>query len=349
MNSLINRFYDPVYHDGLVAVAILIGTVVAAFLIQRALFAFLERTLARENKGVVAALLHRASGPSAFAFPLLAALIAIPELRFPPEVDAVLVQVSAVASVIAVSWAIIAAIELYADLVKHKYRVDVEDNLRARQVETRIDILGRAAVTVVALVGFALAAMVFPSVRALGTTMLASAGAAGIIIGIAARPLFENLIAGVQLALAQPIRIDDVVVVQGEHGHVEQIAPTFVVVRLWDQRRMILPLTYFIAQPFENWTRTGAALLGTVTLEVGYDVSVQALRDELPTLLDGEKGWDGAVNLVQVTDLKQSTVELRVTVSARNSSDLFELRCNLREKLIAYLNASRAGATAPKT
>ena len=302
MNPLITRFYDPAYHDGIVAVAILLATVVVAFLIQRVLFAFLERTLAKKNEGIVAALLRRASGPSAFAFPLLAALISIPDLRFPPDADAVLVQITAVASVIAVAWAIIAAIGLYADLVKSGYKIDEEDNLHARQVETRIDILGRAAVTIVAIVAFALAAMVFPEVRALGTTLLASAGAAGIIIGIAARPLFENLIAGVQLALAQPIRIDDVVIVEGEYGHIEQIASTYVVVRIWDQRRMVLPLNYFIEKPFQNWTRTGSALLGTVFLYVDYSVSVQALRDHLPKLLEGEKLWDGAVQGLQVTD-----------------------------------------------
>ena len=344
MNPLITRFYDPAYHDGIVAVAILLATIVVAILIQRGLFAFLERTLAKKNEGIISALLRHSSGPAAFAFPLLAALISIPDLQFPPDVDAVLVQITAVASVIAVAWAIIAAIGLYADIVKSGYKIDEEDNLHARQVETRIDILGRAAVTIVAIVAFALAAMVFPEVRALGTTLLASAGAAGIIIGIAARPLFENLIAGVQLALAQPIRIDDVVIVEGEYGHIEQIASTYVVVRIWDQRRMVLPLTYFIEKPFQNWTRTGSALLGTVFLYVDYSVSVQALRDHLPKLLEGEKLWDGAVQGLQVTDAKEATVELRILVSARNSSDLFDLRCNVREKMIAFLNENHPTA-----
>jgi small-conductance mechanosensitive channel len=186
--------------------------------------------------------------------------------------------------------------------------------------------------------------MVFPSIRAFGTTLLASAGAAGIVIGIAARPLFENLIAGVQLALAQPIRIDDVVIVEGEYGHVEEIASTFVVVRIWDQRRMVLPLTYFIEKPFQNWTRTGSALLGTVFLYVDYTVSVDAVREALPKILETDKKWDGAVAGVQVTDAKEATVELRILVSARNSSDLFDLRCNVREALIAFLHANHPTA-----
>jgi small-conductance mechanosensitive channel len=343
MNQL-TGLYVPAYHDGIVAVVILLGTIVVALVLQRLLFAFLGRTLGQENDGVPAALLRRAKAPASFAIPLLAALIAIPDLTFPPDVDAVLVKLTAVASVIAVAWTIIASIGLYTDLVKRRYSLADEDNLHARQVETRINILARSAVVVVGLVSFALAAMAFPSVRALGTTLLASAGVAGIVIGIAARPLFENLIAGVQLALSQPIRIDDVVVVEGEYGHVEEIASTFVVVRIWDQRRMVLPLTYFIEKPFQNWTRTGAALLGTVFLYVDYSVSVEALREQLPKILENDKKWDGAVHGIQVTDAKEATVELRILLSARNSADLFDLRCNVREAMIAFLNANHEDA-----
>ena len=343
MNDL-NNLYLPAYHDGLIAVAILLATVAAALLIQRLLFASLERAFNKRKDGVVTALLRRARGPSAFALPLMAALIAIPELTFPPDVDAVLIKITAVATVVAVAWTIIASIGLYTDLMKRRYNLDDEDNLHARQTETRINILSRTAVIIVVVVAFALAAMAFPSVRALGTTLLASAGVAGIVLGIAARPLFENLIAGVQLALTQPIRIDDVVIVEGEYGHVEEIASTFVVVRIWDQRRMVLPLTYFIEKPFQNWTRTGSALLGTVFLSVDYSVPVQELREYLPTVLEGNKKWDGAVHGLQVTDVKESTVELRILVSARNSSDLFDLRCDVREAMVAFLSGSFATA-----
>ena len=343
MNELID-LYAPAYHDGIVAAVILLATIAVALVLQRALFAFLERLLRNKNNGIIAALLRRAEAPSGFALPLLAALVALPYLTFPERVDTLLVRATAVASTIAVAWAIVAAIGLYTDLVKRRYNLAEEDNLRARQVETRIDILARTAVTVVVLVSCALAAMAFPPVRALGTTLLASAGVAGIVIGIAARPLFENLIAGVQLALAQPIRIDDVVIVEGEYGHVEEIASTFVVVRIWDQRRMVLPLTYFIEKPFQNWTRTGSALLGTVFLYVDYTVSVEALREQLPKILENDKKWDGAVQALQVTDAKESTVELRILVSARNSSDLFDLRCNVREAMIAFLHANQPTA-----
>jgi small-conductance mechanosensitive channel len=343
MNAL-TALYAPAYRDGIIAVAILLGTIAVAYLIQRALFAFLERAFSKKHEGVIAALLRRAGPPSGFAFPLLAALIAIPELTFPPDVTGLLVKLTAVATVIAGAWAIVAAIGLYADLMKTRYRLDVDDNLRARQVETRIDILGRTAVIVVVIVAVALAAMAFPSVRALGATLLASAGVAGIILGIAARPLFENLIAGVQLALSQPIRIDDVVIVEGEYGHIEQIASTFVVVRIWDQRRMVVPLTYFIEKPFQNWTRTGSALLGTVFLYLDFSTPVDRLREELPKILAADPKWDGAVQGVQVTDAKEAAVEIRILVSARNSSDLFDLRCNVRERMIYFLQQSLPGA-----
>ena len=342
--SPLQALYAPAYHDGIVAALILAATVVIALVAQRLLFASMQRVLRKKDDGIVAAMLRRAQAPAGFALPLIAALIALPYLMFPERVDTALLRLTAVASTIAVAWAIIASIGLYTDLVKRRYSRADEDNLHARQVETRIDILARSAIIVVVLVAVALAAMTFPSIRALGTTLLASAGVAGIVIGIAARPLFENLIAGVQLALSQPIRIDDVVIVEGEYGHIEQIASTFVVVRIWDQRRMVLPLTYFIEKPFQNWTRTGSALLGTVFLYVDYSVSVDALREHLPKVLETDKKWDGAVHGIQVTDAKEATVELRILVSARNSSDLFDLRCNVREAMIAFLHANHPTA-----
>jgi small-conductance mechanosensitive channel len=347
MNAL-TKLYVPAYHDGLIAVGILLATILVVMLLHRLLFKWLERAFSKQADGIVGALLRRARAPAGFALPLMAALVTIPELTFPPDVGAVLVRITAVATVIAVSWTIIASIGLYTDVMKRRYSLADADNLRARQAETRINILARTTVIIVVVVGFALCAMAFPSVRALGTTLLASAGVAGIIIGIAARPLFENLIAGVQLALSQPIRIDDVVVVEGEWGHIEEIASTFVVVRIWDQRRMVLPLTYFIEKPFQNWTRTGAALLGTVFLYADFSVPVQALREYLPKVLENNKKWDGAVQGLQVTDVKETTVELRFLVSARNSSDLWDLRCDVREAMLAFLSESLPSAL-PRT
>lgn len=334
----------PAYHDGLIAAAILVAVIALALVLQRLAFGLIVRVLHARKEGLLASLVRHAQSPAGFVVPLLAALAVLPSLKFSPSTTIALERCASVGSIIAVAWTIVASIGFYADLTKRKYRIDVDDNLRARQVETRLDLLARAVVTIIVLVATALALMTFPPIRTIGTALLASAGAAGIIVGLAARPLFENLVAGVQIALAQPIRIDDVVIVEGEFGHVEEIGVTYVVVKLWDRRRMILPLTYFIEKPFQNWTRNSADLLGTVFLYLDYSMPIDALREQLPRVLAGEKLWDGAVAGVQVTDAKEHTIEIRVLVSARNSAELFDLRCNVRERLIAWLQTAYPSA-----
>ena len=343
-----SSLFAPAYHDGLIAAAILAGVVVVALVAQRLVFALVLRVLHDRKEGFVAALVAHAQAPAGFAIPLLAALAALPSLRFPHTTDVYLLRLAGIGTIVAVAWGLVASIGLYTDLVKRRYRLDVDDNLRARQVETRLDILARAIVTIIVIVATALSLMTFPAIRTIGTALLASAGAAGIIVGLAARPLFENLVAGVQIALTQPIRIDDVVIVESEFGRVESIGATYVVVNLWDRRRMVLPLTYFIEKPFQNWTRTGSALLGTVFLYLDYTVPVDAIRVQLPRILASEKLWDGAVAGVQVTDAKERVLEIRVLVSARNSAELFDLRCIVREKLIAWLQESYP-STLPRT
>lgn len=338
MTDGLTALLAPASHDGAIATAILAAVIAVGFIAQRIVFAVLLRVARKRHEGIFAALVRRAEAPAAFAFPLLAALVALPDLRFPPTIDRALLRAAAVATIVATAWGSVALIGLYTDLVKRRFRTDVEDNLHARQIETRIDILARSAVTIVVILGAALAAMTFPSIRTVGTTLLASAGVAGIIVGLAARPLFENLIAGVQIALTQPIRIDDVVVVEGLFGRIESIASTYVVVRIWDQRRMVLPLTYFIEKPFENWTRTGSALIGEVFVFADYSVPVAAVREQVPKILAASKLWDGAVQNVQVTDATASAVQIRILVSARNAQDLWDLRCEVREGIVAWLH-----------
>jgi small-conductance mechanosensitive channel len=170
-------------------------------------------------------------------------------------------------------------------------------------------------------------------------SLFASAGAAGLIVGLAARPLLSNLIAGVQIAVTQPIRIEDAVIIENEWGWVEEISSTYVVIRLWDLRRMVVPLAYFIERPFQNWTREGAALIGTVTLHVDYAADVQRIRERLEQIARESKLWDGVVVNLQVTDTNPRTMELRALVSARNASAAWDLRCEVREKLVAFLQA----------
>jgi len=179
--------------------------------------------------------------------------------------------------------------------------------------------------------------MVFESVRQLGTSILASAGVLGIIVGFAAQKSIATVLAGFQIAMTQPIRLDDVVIVEGEWGRIEEITLTYVVVLIWDQRRLVVPISYFIEKPFQNWTRVSAELLGTIFLYMDYTVPLDKLRAELDRLLAETDMWDKRVKVVQVTDSKERVIEVRVLVSAADASTAWNLRCMLREKLIGYL------------
>jgi small-conductance mechanosensitive channel len=190
--------------------------------------------------------------------------------------------------------------------------------------------------------------MTFSSVRQYGVSLLASAGAAGIIVGLGARPLLSNLFAGIQLAMTQPIRIEDAVIVENEWGWIEEITSTYVVVRLWDLRRMILPLSYFIEKPFQNWTREGSALIGSAFFYVDYAAPVDAIRAKLNEIVKASKNWDGQVAVLQVTDTRERTMELRAIMSARSAGQAFDLRCEVREQLIAFLQQEHPEAL-PRT
>ncbi len=231
-----------------------------------------------------------------------------------------------------------------AELYLLRYDLAATDNLLARKHVTQVRVLKGALATMIVLITIASALMTFESVRQVGVGLFASAGIAGIVAGLAARPLLSNLLAGVQLALTQPIRVDDVVVVENEWGRVEDITMTYVVVRIWDLRRLIVPISYFIEKPFENWTRETAAILGTVLLYVDYTVPVDRVREKLKAIVQESKNWDGNVATLQVTDAREFTLELRVLVSARDSSASWDLRCEVREKLVAFLANSFPGA-----
>ena len=237
----------------------------------------------------------------------------------------------------AVTWLASSAIRGLADGVIAQHPVDVEDNMQARRIHTQARVLARSAIVVVLLAGMAMALMTFPGARQVGASLLASAGVLGIIGGLAARPVFSNLIAGLQLALAQPIRLDDVLIVQGEWGRVEEIKGTYVVLRIWDERRLIIPLQWFIENPFQNWTRSSAQILGTVFLNVDYSLPLDALRAEAKRIVEQTPEWDGRVFVVQVTDATERTMQVRVLVSAADSGRAFDLRCKVREGLISWI------------
>jgi small-conductance mechanosensitive channel len=310
--------------------------VAAGVLIHRIAFGVLSR-LALKRELMFGTIVRRASRPAAYILPLLAVLAVFPNLELPANWVIRVEHFTGITTIAATAWALVALVLLGADYAKGYQAAPGEDNLRFRQIETRVDILSRVAVTIVVIVAAATMLMTFPAVRAIGATLLASAGLAGLAVGLATRPLLENLVAGIQIALTQPIRIDDVVIVEKEFGKVEEITATYVVVALWDRRRIILPLTYFIDKPFENWTRNSSDLIGTVMLYTDYTLPVDALRDELDRLLTEATLWDGNVKAVQVTDTSAHGIEVRILVSARNAPILFDLRCLVREKLIAFI------------
>ena len=214
------------------------------------------------------------------------------------------------------------------------------DNLAARRIHTQIQILRKVLVVVIGVLALAISLMTFEKVRQLGTTILASAGIIGIIVGIAAQKSIATLLAGLQLAVTQPIRIDDVVIVENEWGRIEDITLTYVVVRIWDLRRLVVPMTYFLERPFQNWTRISADLLGTVFLYVDYTVPVEAVREELKRITKNSPLWDKHVCTLQVTNTTERTLELRALVSAADASQAWNLRCEVREKLIEFLQAN---------
>jgi small-conductance mechanosensitive channel len=236
-----------------------------------------------------------------------------------------------------IGWLISRLIHASEEVLTARHRIEQADNLQARAVVTQLRLLRRVAVVLVYFLTAAAIVMTFPSIRQIGTSLLASAGIAGIVVGLAARPTLSSLIAGIQLALTQPIRIDDVVIIDGEWGRIEEVTTTYVVVRIWDQRRLIVPLSRFIESPFQNWTRRTAELIGTVFVHVDYTVPVDEVRREVKRILEESGMWDGKVWNVQVTDATERTVQLRVLVSAPDSGVAWNLRCHVREKLIEYL------------
>ncbi|MFC2098472.1 mechanosensitive ion channel family protein [Bacteroidota bacterium] len=238
---------------------------------------------------------------------------------------------------IAVSWFLIEVIRILKKVFLKKFDISEEDNLKSRKVYTQINLLEKVIIFVIILFAIGIVLLSFDSIRKIGIGLFASAGLAGIIIGLSAQKVVGSLLAGIQIAITQPFRIDDAVLVENEWGWIEEINLTYVVVRIWDKRRLVLPSTYFLEKPFQNWTRTSADITGSVFIYVDYTISFQALRDELSRLLNESELWDKNVNVLQITDCKESTVEIRILVSAKNSPTAWDLRVYIREKMIEFI------------
>lgn len=243
----------------------------------------------------------------------------------------------ALATVGAVTWLAIGAVNLFGQWAAQRFDISGPDNLAARSAFTQLRVATRIGVALVSVLGVAAALMTFDSVRQIGAGLLASAGIAGIVIGFAAQRSLGTLFAGIQIAITQPIRLDDVVIVEGEWGRIEEITLTYVVVNIWDQRRLVVPINYFIEKPFQNWTRTTAELLGTVYIYTDFMLPVDEVRAELVRIVEANPLWDGRVQNIQVTDVRERSVQLRAMVSAATSGNLWDLRVQVRERLVDYL------------
>ncbi len=323
--------------DWYVSLILLASSVVLAFLL-RLISMFVLRKLSKlsHNENLLEiALRFRASG-TMFIFLLILFLLS-PLLVFPEEIYPVLKHIWVVLLILDIAWLLIRLIRTSRMLLLGKFDIKAKNNLKARKVYTQFRILEQILVVIVVLIAVAVALMTFDRVKEIGVSILASAGLAGVVLGFAAQKSLANVVAGIQIAISQPLRLDDVVVVEGEWGRVEEITLTYVVVNIWDQRRLVLPITYFVENHFQNWTRSSSEILGTVLLHVDYRFPVGELRKELDRILDKTKLFDGRVKNIQVTGANDKTMEVRALVSADDSSKAWDLRVHVREKLIEFM------------
>jgi len=321
----------------LISGAILVGAIILALVVHFILFFLSERLLRRKQEATPSLFARRVKKSTRLIFPLLALVLAIPLAPLPADLKSMLQHALGLGVIATIGWAIIILTELAGNIIFARYSMDAPDNLAARRIRTQTQVLQRIATLSVSIVTAAIMLMTFPAVRHLGVSLLASAGLAGLIVGMAARSTLSSLIAGIQVALTQPIRIEDAVVLEGEWGWIEEINTTYVVVRLWDLRRLVVPLSYFIEKPFQNWTRTTADLLATAMIYVDYSTPVQELREELHRILQSTDLWDKRTWALQVTDATERTIQIRALMSARSGPAAFDLRCYVRENLVQFL------------
>ena len=327
----------------LVAIA---AAMVAGILVNSLLFALLRVLAGRTRTTLDDLMVRHGRGPGRLFFPLVLLNSIEPILGLGPEARPLYNHAIGLLLIGACTYLAVNATYLLGAYIADRQEMTAADNLAARRIVTQVRVLQNVALVVIGVLGFSCALMTFDGVRQVGVSLLASAGIAGVVLGFAAQKSIGTLLAGIQIAISQPVRLEDVVVVEGEWGRIEEIALTYVVVRIWDLRRLIVPITYFIEKPFQNWTRVSSEILGTVFLRVDYTVSVGSVREELDRLLAGNDLWDQKVASVQVTEMTPNGLELRVLVSASDASKCWDLRCQLRERLVDFIRREAPGALA---
>ena len=329
-----NQLPDLVWDCLLAGIAIVIG------LILKFMLSLLIRKKPKDGRpafSVSRSMLNRLGKPFSYFLPLVAFNFLLPLMKMRTNIAPVLNKTVEILLTISFANVLIAVVKVFEDYIYHTFDIQKADNLKERKIRTQLQFIRRIAVGLIVILAVCVILLSFNNLRKIGTGLLTGVGVGGIIIGFAAQKSLGNFLAGFQIAFTQPLRIDDVLVVEGEWGRVEEITLSYVVLNIWDQRRLILPINYFVEKPFQNWTRNTADILGTVFIYLDYTMPLDPLRQELTRLLDGDPLWDRRVNLLQVTNASERTMEVRALMSAANSSNAFDLRCHIREGLIRFV------------
>ncbi len=322
--------------------------ILSSIILHLILFYVIKRFQEKTQSTITYKIRHNLKKPSLLFFVLLAFTIIINLYTPDNKLFNIISHIFSIAIIVSITWILVRVIQSMRLLILRHYDIEDDNNLKARKIATQFKIIERVLIFIIILVSIAIALMTFEGIKNIGLSIFASAGIVGIILGLAAQKLLGTVLAGFQIAFAQPIRIDDVVIVENEWGRIEEITLTYVVVKIWDKRRLILPTTYFIEKPFQNWTKSSSDILTTVYIYTDYTVSIEALRNELSEQLKRNTYWDGEVDKLQVTDSTDKTLELRALMSAKDSPSAWNLKVDIREKLVTFLQENYPGSL-PKT
>jgi small-conductance mechanosensitive channel len=333
LENLSERMPDWIWNILVILFSILVGIVIKSILVPLVK----QQSTKDISYSVIRSIIKHFNKIFTIFIPLIVFSSLLPLMKLNQSTNNVISKIVEILITLCFAIIIIRTLRVFEDYLYHRFDVTKENNLRERKIRTQIVFIRKLLITLIIIVTIAIILLSFESMRKIGAGLLTGVGIGGIIIGFAAQKSLGNLLAGFQIAFTQPIRMDDVLIVEGEWGKVEEINLTYVVVNIWDKRRLVLPINYFIEKPFQNWTRTTAEILGTVFIYTDFIIPIEALRQKLTELLKGNRLWDGKVDVLQVTDLKERTMEIRCLMSCRSSGDAFDLRCFVREEMIKYI------------
>ncbi len=333
---MILDFYKDLNH--IFQSLIILGlSLLAGYIVRLIFFRIISSGAETSEDSIKRILFKRFKGAWLLFIPIIIFLIFYPRDAFNEDTAKWIINISHILIIFSFVTIAIRAVNVVQDFLYEKYDTSKTDNIKERRVRTQLSFVKKILVVVIIIIALAIVLLNFESVRKYGTALLTSAGIAGIIIGFAAQKTLGNLLAGFQIAFTQPIKIDDVVIVENEWGWIEEINLTYVVVKIWDLRRLVVPITYFVDHPFQNWTRTTADLLGSVFLYVDYNVPLKKLREKFDAVLEESSLWDKKAKVLQVTESTERSMQIRLLMSARNSPEAWDLRCEVREKMIDFI------------